>query len=356
MILKRIKTVLLPLVAVSTLMFFGSCEKSPITLAMHDPIHPTGSQAVTYTLTKVTAGSINSANLYETVSTINSSGTVTTAGTETLINTWSSPAGDLSFTTSGGYGNNKLVTYRFDVTTPDQRKSFTVTFSTRPYPVTNMPAPVYVQGDPDDVMDLVFIPDTDITDLNVFRNHCRGMIVESFFDEPQLRFWRRQYNFYINPLRGTATDFDNISTDGTHVVPTNNANLTFAEGRVLMHQNNLRDYASGGLFSTEMQNRGTVLHETGHAWFDLADEYASGSHWQEAELPNNWSSLAAAQAAGSNYGSCKSSADAVQMGTSGWYKLCVSNCQMLTTGLTHTTYDCPCVSRINFVILDNAIN
>ena len=66
-----------------------------------------------------------------------------------------------------------------------------------------------------------------------------------------------------------------------------------------MHQNNLRDYASGGLYSSEMQNRGTIMHESGHGLFDLADEYGGGSHFQTDPYPNNWPSLAAAQAAGS---------------------------------------------------------
>ncbi len=356
MIKNTIKTVLLFFAASIALLSFSSCEKSPITLAMHDPIYPTGSQTVTYTLTKATSGTINSANLYVTVSTINSSGTVTSAGTETLINSWSRPVGDLTFTTSGGYGNNKLVAYRFEVVTPDETKNFRVTFVTRPYPVTDMPAPVYAQGDPDDVFDLVFIPDTDITNMNNFYSNVRGAILESFFDEPKLRFWRRQYNFYINTQTGTATDYDRRNTDGVHQVPSNNANLSFAEGRVLFHQNDLRDYASGGLFSSEMQNRGTILHELGHAWFDLADEYNSGSHYQTDPFPNNWPSLSAAQTAGGEYGSCKSASDAVQMGTSGWYKLCVESCQMKATGLNRTTYDCPDQYRINYAILDNAIN
>ena len=64
---------------------FTSCEKSPITLVLHEPIYPSGSEAVTYTAQKVTAGSISSAKLYEQVSTINSSGIVTTTGSETMI-------------------------------------------------------------------------------------------------------------------------------------------------------------------------------------------------------------------------------------------------------------------------------
>ncbi|MCB0464654.1 MAG: hypothetical protein KDC78_03110 [Aequorivita sp.] len=333
-----------------------SCEKNPITLVLHEPIFPSGSQAVTYTAERVTAGSITTAKLYETVNTINSSGVVTSTGTETLLQTWNNPSGDLSFTKPSGHGDNKLVSYRWVFTTPDQTKSFNVTYATRPYPVTDMPAPVYAQGDPDNVFDMVFIPDTDITNINTFYTNCRGAIRESFFDEPQTQFWRRQYNFYINTQTGHATDYDRRTIDGPHQLPSNNANLSFAEGRALMHQGNLRDWASGGVFSTEMQNRGTILHESGHSLYSLADEYGSGSHWQEAEVPNNWSSLAGAQADATGYGSCKQASDAVEMGSSGWYHLCVANCQMVTSGLNHTEYDCPCKSRITYVVFDNASN
>lgn len=349
------RAVLLLIIAITVAFTFSSCDPSPIAVVSHDPIYPSGSQQVTYWVNKATTGAISSAKLYEQISTINSSGVVTSAGSDVLLNSWTSPTGDLSHSSSSK-GINKLITYRWEITTPDYNRSYTVTYCTRPYPVSDMPAPVYCQGDPDDVFDVVFIPDNDITNMSNFRTHCRGAILESFFDEPTTRFWRRQFNFYINPERGTATDYDRIATDGLHQTPSNYAFLSFAEGKVLMHQNNLRDYASGGLFSTEMQNRGTILHEAGHALFDLADEYNGGVHWQESILPNNWSSLAGAQGAASGYGSCKTTTDAVQMGTAGWYKLCVETCQMKTTGLNHTTYDCPCKYRINYVTLDNALN
>ena len=171
------------------------------------------------------------------------------------------------------------------------------------------------------------------------------MIRESFFDEPTTRLWRKQFNFYINPERGTATDFDDIGTAGTHQVPSNNAQISFAEGRCLMHQNNLRDYASGGLFSTEMQNRGTILHEAGHSLFGLADEYAGGVHWEDPDFGNMWDSLAEAQDAADNYGDCKDLTD-INNFDGIWRKLCIEACQMKTTGLTHTSYDCPCGNHI----------
>lgn len=356
----RILLTRLPVLGVFFLLV--GCEPAPTSLVLHDPIFPSANQAVTYTLERASAGTINSAELYEQVSTINSAGAITSTGAETLLQSWSSPAGTLSFTKAAGNPANSVVTYRWLVRVPgsgggcsktEVSKEFRVTYSVRPYPVTNQPAPVYVQGDRDDVFDVVFIPDTDIGNLDNFRTHCRGMIRESFFEEPTLRLWRRQFNFYINQQTGHATDYDRISIDGTHQVPSNNAQLAFAEGRCLMHQTDLRDYASGGLFSTEMQNRGTVLHESGHALFDLADEYNGGSHWQEAEFPNNWNSQANAEAAADDYGSCKTTSD-VRLIQAGWWKLCIDDCQMLRTGLNRATYDCPCRSRIHHMVFETA--
>jgi len=329
------------------------------TYPMHDPIYPTSGENVTYTLEATSGNGVANIKLYETVSSINSAGTVT-PGTETLLKEWNlsnkPTSTTVSYTKTNGYSANKLVRYRFLMTNgKNNTRSHYVTFAIRPYPVTDQPAPVFVQGDVDHVFDIVFIPDTDITNMNTFYGHCRKMIKDSVFAEPSIKLWIRQFNFYINPHTGHATDYDRIAIDGSHQVPTNWANLSFAEVKVLMHQNDLRDYASGGLFSTEQQNRGTMMHEGGHAMFELADEYCGGAHWQAAKLPNNWSTLAAAQAdAPSRH---KTAADARQICSSdAWYKICLDSCQMKTSGLNRNNYDDPCTDRVVYSIVDNAIH
>lgn len=328
------------------------------TFPMHDPIYPASGENITFSIEASSSEGIDRVELYELVSSINAAGTVTT-GTETFLTQWNligSPSSTTrSYTKTGGYSANKLVRYRFEVTNGAGRtRSHDVTFAIRPYPVPDQPVPIFIQGDVDHVFDVVFIPDADITNMTTFRGHCKGMIEDAVLDEPSVEDWCRQFNFYINPDTGVATDYDRIAIDGLHQVPANWANLSFAEVKVLMHQNNLRDYASGGLFSTEQQNRGTMMHEAGHAMFGLADEYPSGAHWQASEFPNNWSTLAGAQAdAPSRH---KTTADAVQMGTSGWYKICNSGCQMNNSGLVPTNYDEPCDDRVVYAIIDNAIN
>lgn len=346
-------------IPVSIIIFSGCIRTTPL----HDPIYPTKNEPVTYTLHADADDSIVSVRLYETVSSIDAAGSVT-AGTEALLQTWGFPdypsSVDVTHTSAGGYSADRLVRYRFEVTARmsfwifswTSTRSQDVTYAIRPYPVANQPVPVYVQGDVDHVFDVVFIPDTDITNMATFRGHCRSMISDALFAEPDLAYWTGQFNFYINPLPGTATDYDRIDTDGLHQTPTNWANLSFAEAKVLMHQNNLRDYAYGGLFSTEQQNRGTMMHEGGHALFGLADEYSGGAHWQAADYPNNWSTLAGAQADAPDRH--KTAADARQIGATGWYKICVDTCQMNTSGLVRNDYDDPDGDRVWFSILDNA--
>lgn len=363
------KTILLPvknawlLLAGVSFLALQSCD-NPYTIAMHSPIYPSTSENVTYSLEMLSGTAPKEVKLFERVDIMNVIripiwGTVievpiTTPGAEALLQTWTNPAlGTLSHVKASPNPANSVVTYRFEIKQSNNSiAKHQVTYATRDYPLTNAPAPVYVVGSQDNTFDVVFIPDTDITNMGTFRNHCRAMIRDAFFDENTTKLFRHSFNFYINPLTGHATDFDRIATDGPHQVPANNAMLSFAEGRVLMHQNNLRDYASGGLYSTEMQNRGTVMHESGHGLFGLADEYSGGAHWQDPVLPNNWNSLAGAQADAP--GRSKTAADAVQIGTESWWKLCVSNCQMLTTGATHTSYDSPCSGRVVNRVVEKA--
>ena len=339
-------------------MTLGGCVT---TIPLHDPIYPNASTAISYSLEARSGAGIHRIELYEMVSTIDAAGTVT-PGTETRIQEWDFPADPstvtVNFSQANGYPTNRLVTYRFWVQTGRwwwggrSTRSHDVSFATSPYPVSNQPIPVYAQGDVEKVFDVVFIPDTDITNMVTFRSHVRSMIRDAVFAEPSILPWNTNFNFYINPATGTATDYDRIATDGTHQIPSNWANISFAEAKVLMHQNNLRDYASGGLFSTEQQNRGTMMHEGGHGMFGLADEYDGGVHWEAAELPNNWDTLAGAQTDAPSRG--KTASDAREIGTSGWFKICVDSCQMDTSGLIRNDYDEPDAQRVRSEIFKKA--
>lgn len=166
------------------------------------------------------------------------------------------------------------------------------------------PVPVYVQADMRDVTDLLFIPaQSDAVNdplpaafFPEFRSSCRSIIKDAIFQEPSLRFWRKHFNFWINPMAGRALDAR--CGDCCHVPPDNMALIPEEiEFRALLHHDLQWDFTDhcNTLFSAEMNlindhdEKSSFLHELGHAAFGLSDEYPGGYNYQAVEhLPNNW--------------------------------------------------------------------
>ena len=338
------------LLLIASVFFLVSCKQNPETFAIHSPIYPTGTQTVTYSLNRL-GGDVERVRLYVSTSNVNSAGTVSGTTAETLVQTWTSPSFPLSYTSSAGYGTNKLVTYHFEVRGNEKTYNHTITFATSPYPVTNSAIPVYAVGENDRVMNVVFIPDEDMTgDMNLFYTNVAEDIDLAFHREDWIRRFPYSYNFFVNPRAGTAGDYD---AGTSHSYPSNSANISFAQAKIILHSSTRRDFRDGNNYvGTEYFNRGTILHETGHALYNMADEYGSGVHWQNTDLPNNWSSLAGAQAAAPGLG--ESSTSARQIGTDPWWKLCDDNCMMLQTGLNVWPYDAACRNRILYSLLQRA--
>ncbi len=337
-----------PLLAgLACLGFLSSCREKPETFAIHSPIYPTGSQQVTYTLSLI-EGAAEKVELFETVFNVSATGGLSGSNPESLIKTWDDPTFPLNFTRSGGYGTNKYVRYRFRVVGADKTYNHSIAFATSPYPVANAAIPVYVVGDVDRVLNCVFVRDSDLTN-SLFLTHVGRNIDSSFHREEWIRRFRSSYNFYVNPHAGKASDFD---TPDPHIYPSNNANLSFAQARIILHSASIRDWSDGTYVGTEYYNRGTILHETGHSLYGMADEYGGGSHWENDENPNNWDSKSQAEGAASGVG--KTTADVVKMGSDNWWKLCNGDCMMLRTGLTIFPYDQPCRNRIFQRLVDRS--
>lgn len=330
-----------------------SCKQNPETFAIHSPIYPSGTEAVSFTLRKID-GNVSEVKLFEFVADINSQGTLSATTPEREIQSWSSPGFPLTFNRSSGYGTNKFVTYRFQVKGNNKTYNHRISFATRPYPVPNQAAPVYVVGNQDNVMNLVFIPDTSMNSrMPLFYNSVGSQIDSTFHQEDWVRRFRSSYNFYINPRTAIARDF---GSGLPHVLPTNSSELSFAQGKVILHFHDIRDQAGGGYFSAEYYVRGTMLHESGHSLYRLADEYDANdaSHWEESQFPNNWASQSNAEAAAPGYN--KTAADVRKMGSQDWYRLCYNQCPMRSSGDNIKHYDQPCKTRILHTLLQRASN
>jgi hypothetical protein len=359
-----------PMLAAFLVLAAAGCAESPTTIAMHDPIYPAADEKVTFTLDRVKGSKLARVELYESISRVNSDGTIDATGRESLLGSWRSPEDRISLTRGRGYGANSLVRYRFVVRAPSglwpRTETYTheVTFATRPYPgssdvETALPAPVYCVGHPDNAFDIILIPDRDMQDeMPAFRKECGGLIREEFLEEPTLQMFRRSFNFYINSWPGSATTADTIPTQGYHQAPANRENLSFAECLALIHRGPRLDYAlyENNLCSIEMGERGTFLHELGHALFALADEYEyGGDHRETPPWPNNWVEEAWAKVAAPYIGKSPSDVCVIRGTDPLWWKMCVDSCQMCTSART-TSYDRPCRNRVVWRVLNNAVN
>ena len=330
------------------------------TCPVHDPIYPSKGEDVLFNIRAESESGISEVRFYETISSIDEEGNFT-SGVEVLLDTRILNPEPVSiseyFTKIGGYDTNQVIAYRFVITNGNGRtRSHSVTFAIRPYPVPNMPAPVYMQGDVDDVFDIILIPDTDVTDMEFWRYECRLLIQSTIHKEPGMRLLNRSYNFYINPEPGTATSYEDYLENGIpHQLPDNYANLAFAELRCILHMYVFQDYywPSTGTISCEIINPQTFIHEAGHALFGLADEYPDGQHWQADVLPNNWNDEATAQAEAPSRG--KTAADVKEIGDTGWYRMCNDTCPMCSGVDPLFDFDNPCEDRVIYETLLNAI-
>ena len=176
------------LMGLSAIFLIGSCAQIH-TRPMHESLYPSNNEDVTYTIETNSNKDIKEIILYERVDTVFPN--TISLGNEIELRTWTPPAGqqlvNRSFTKVGGYASNTLVNYRFEVKSGCTTREHQVSYAIRPYPRGRQAAPVYVQGSPDDVLDIVFIPDSAITDPSLFRTRCRNMIVNTIHTERFLK-------------------------------------------------------------------------------------------------------------------------------------------------------------------------
>ncbi len=161
-----------------------------------------------------------------------------------------------------------------------------------------------------EAMDLVFIPDSDnysSANVTAFTDDVHDVVQTAFLSDELFLRNQGRFNFWIAQDRGDAHGF--TAGSPCHTAPSNwSTDYTFSDSGVLLHTDNLRDCASGGIFSTEPGATNTVRHETGHSPFGLADEYCcDGGYFQTGTNPN----LYGPQAAGSSAAQTACQADAL---------------------------------------------
>lgn len=150
-------------------------------------------------------------------------------------------------------------------------------------------------GNPDtsQAIDIVFVMDNDYgTNRSLFHNHTWGLIRNGYLGNAVLANHPSAFNFYVHDGVG---DYEEVCDHWT--LPSGfSRDCPFADNIAIIHRDNERDCAHGNVFSSEYNANVTVVHESGHAIFGLADEYCcDGGYWQDSSVPNIFSSLANCQ-------------------------------------------------------------
>lgn len=281
----------------SVVMVTAGCSVQIV--ATHEPMHPQNSEAVilkaegtgdidrlVLAYRRCTLGENVSGNHKQTCpSSWITAQNCDPPGTESLVN--------CEYTVSGGFPAGSLIEYRAIAYGPQGNSATeTYSFAAGNYPWPDDPIPIRVKGEPQAKLDVVFIPDTDIT-LSSFRSLLDEVVEDLYFKYvSDIRIWRGLYNFYYSGQQGNYEQFCNFT------MPSNMANLAAVGDTIaFLHQAELTDCRLGNLMSSEINYDKTLIHETGHALFDLRDEYYGQTNYaQQACYPNIWDNLADCEA------------------------------------------------------------
>lgn len=162
-------------------------------------------------------------------------------------------------------------------------------------PAEGKAVPVLYLGDRSSRADIVFIPDMDsysgASDPN-FLSDVGDVIKGAHFGQDYFLANQQNVNFWLADQTGDAdrvaapTDDDAANTRCVLTPPANWADdYSWGDSGAILHRDRFRDCANPGnrVFSTEPTSLGTVLHETGHSPFGLADEYwPGGGYFKDA--------------------------------------------------------------------------
>lgn len=154
-------------------------------------------------------------------------------------------------------------------------------------PASGRGVPVITTGPRASRIDIAIVADQDSyanATAAGFLTDAASVITGAYYGYDLFLTNQDKFNFWLALDQGDAED------DCDHSVPGNwDDDYGFIEAGAIIHTDSFRDCALLGdrIFSSEPGSLMTVLHETGHQPFGLADEYCcDGGYFQTDEAPN----------------------------------------------------------------------
>ncbi len=200
-------------------------------------------------------------------------------------------------------------------------------------PTQGNAVPVMYLGERSTRVDIVFIADQDsytgANDPN-FLSDVSAVIKGAYFGQDYFLKRQPDINFWLADQQGDAdqvpapTPANPTNTNCVLTLPGNWNAYSWRDSGAILHRDTFRDCANSGVFSSEPTSLGTVLHETGHSPFGLADEYCcDGGYFENAPNPNMFDTLAECQTDASALGrapsACRTVTDSRPMPAVNWF-------------------------------------
>lgn len=188
-------------------------------------------------------------------------------------------------------------------------------------PGDGQPIPVIYTGPSSHRADVVFIADADSytgSDDPAFLADITTVIAVSYYNYPLYLKHQDEFNFWISRNTGTAGRESSGVPCEVNAPSDWEENYAFKDTGALIHTDNFRDCAKGGIFTSRISagnNRGLriVRHETGHSPFGLRDEYCcDGGYGEQNIFPNLYKTLQSCIEDAPNFG--KSDLDCYTLG------------------------------------------
>lgn len=326
----------------------------------YTPFHPANNSSIEFRVQASDRDGISRAELfvyeYELYVSSNNMASARrrTGGTWGIVHTWNYPAKPTNIDdtyTVAGFPAESYITYIVQVTDDgNHQKSESWTFAAGDWPFGNSPIPIWVNGAPAERIDVAFVPDRDdYANGRAMLPDLVQLIYDGYHTNNGVRQGKKFWQFYYSPETGYISDYD-AGSPYTLDIPASVTNSTIIDHAAVIHTTVKRDWASGGNFGTEPNNRGTAVHESGHAAFNLADEYAGGGHFSSTSPHHNiYNSKAACENYNTSQGFPKS--DCEQIGTTTWWRSepAADVCIMLNDGdATMPDFEHTCILRINW--------
>ncbi len=162
--------------------------------------------------------------------------------------------------------------------------------------------PIIENGAHSDKIDIVFVADKDYGgDTDAFLDDVTFLIHSGYFSVPEIDNRKCKFNFYYYPEEG---DYQPVCQKWE--LPADyHADCAFADSAAIVFTGGGRA-CSSTVFSTPDNSTRTVVHETGHKIFGMADEYCCDGGYRQpsAPFPNIFHTQADCQAGSTNPAGC----------------------------------------------------